>query len=185
MEGKRCYFIFLWTEAIVWALVKALAETSGVWVHQGSTLSPLLFVVVMQEVTKDWESLYADNLSERSRLSGGLKVNMDKTKMMVAGSKPAVRPQRGGYPYEVPRSGVRGQSELSLVPGMFRTQMWTEQEITMGMQLVSGVPWQCLKRYVTWWSRGSCQGKDSQCKEEVEGVGELAGKSEHTLGQLG
>ena len=53
--------------------VKALAGTSeefeiGVGVHQGCALSPLLFVVVMQEVMKDvrgeslWELLYADNL---------------------------------------------------------------------------------------------------------------------------
>ena len=83
-------------EAIVWALrrqnvpeqlitlvmalyvnsrskVKPLAETSeqfkiGVGVHQSSALSPLLFVVVMQEVKKDvrgeslWELFYADDL---------------------------------------------------------------------------------------------------------------------------
>jgi hypothetical protein len=40
----------------------------GVWVHQGSVLSPLLFIVVMEEATKEcrrgdpWELLYADDL---------------------------------------------------------------------------------------------------------------------------
>ena len=53
--------------------VKVLVGTSeefeiGVGVHQGSALSPLLFLVVMQEVMKDvrdeslWKLLYADNL---------------------------------------------------------------------------------------------------------------------------
>ena len=41
----------------------------GVGVHQGSELSPLLFVVVMQEATREargegfWDLLYADDLA--------------------------------------------------------------------------------------------------------------------------
>ena len=53
--------------------VRTLAGTSnefgiGVVVHQGSSLSPLLFVVVMQEATREargeglWDLLYADDL---------------------------------------------------------------------------------------------------------------------------
>ena len=53
--------------------IRTIASTSdafriGVGVHQGSALSPLLFVVVMQEVTRDargeglWDLLYADDL---------------------------------------------------------------------------------------------------------------------------
>ena len=53
--------------------VKTVAGVSkdfdiGVGVHQGSILSPLLFIVVMDEVTKEvrngvsWELGYADNL---------------------------------------------------------------------------------------------------------------------------
>ena len=40
----------------------------NVGVHQGSTLSPLLFILVMEETTKEcvrggsWELLYADDL---------------------------------------------------------------------------------------------------------------------------
>ena len=113
--------------------VKALEGTSekfktGVGVHQDSALSPLLFVVVMQEVTKDvrgeslWELLYADDLviiaeSEEQVVrrfnewktelkTRGLKVNMDKAKMTVVGREPGVSPQRGRYPCGVGGEGV-------------------------------------------------------------------------------
>jgi hypothetical protein len=54
--------------------VRVAGETSeyfdiGLGVHQGSTLSPLLFILVMEEATKDcsrgdpWDLLYADDLT--------------------------------------------------------------------------------------------------------------------------
>ena len=92
--------------------VKTVAGVSNdfdirVGVHQGFILSPLLFIVVMDEETKEvrnevpWELGYADDLvltaeSEHDVLERfvrwrkelelrGLKVNMEKTKMMVTG----------------------------------------------------------------------------------------------------
>ena len=77
-------------------------------VHQGSVLSPLLFAIVVEFVTENArkclmkEVLYADDLalmSEtmeglkekflkwKSALERGLKVNLEKTKVMVCGSK--------------------------------------------------------------------------------------------------
>jgi Reverse transcriptase (RNA-dependent DNA polymerase) len=75
-----------------------------VGVHQGSVLSLLLFIVVMDEVTKEirkgvpWELMFADDLALTKETkekvekvfdrwsdameSKGLKVNMEKTKMM-------------------------------------------------------------------------------------------------------
>ena len=77
-----------------------------VGVHQGSVLSPLLFIIVMQAVSREdaqglpWELLYADDLvvmahteeELKHRLltwkkcleNKGLKVNMEKTKVMCS-----------------------------------------------------------------------------------------------------
>ena len=79
----------------------------GVGVHQGSVLSHLLFILVMEEATREcrvgglWELLYADDLALTAETQGevelmfgewrraverrGLKVNLKKTKMMVTG----------------------------------------------------------------------------------------------------
>ena len=50
-----------------------------VGVHQGSVLSPLLFIVVMEEATKEcrvydlWELLYADDLVLTAELQEGVE----------------------------------------------------------------------------------------------------------------
>ena len=92
----------------------------GVGVHQGSTLSPLLFVIVMEEVSKQvrrggvWEMLYANDLvltaesreeveemfrrwKEAMELRG-LKVNVAKTKLMVSGASYSDPVPMGRYP---------------------------------------------------------------------------------------
>ena len=91
----------------------------GVGVHQGSAVSPLLFVVVMQEATRTarseglWDLLNANGLVKtakseeeavrmfvvwkREMETRGLKVNITKTKLMS--TEPAVRPQWGRYVY--------------------------------------------------------------------------------------
>ena len=102
--------------------VKTVVGTSGafdirVGVHQGLALSPLLFIMVMEEVTKlargdgPWELLYADDLvltaESKEEVTGmfnrwkeemeqrGLKINMEKTKLMVTGNKATERIQSG------------------------------------------------------------------------------------------
>ena len=108
----------LYSNARSW--VKTLAGTSdgvGVGVYQRSTQARLLFVVVMQEATIAargeglWDLLYPNNLVKtakseeeavrkfgvwkREMETRELKVNKNKTKLMVMGREPAVRPQRG------------------------------------------------------------------------------------------
>ncbi len=88
----------------------------GVGVHKGS-LSPLLFITVMEEATRGdgpWELLYADDLvltaeSEEEVIhmfnrwkeemeQGELKINMEKTKLMVIGNKARDRIHSGRWP---------------------------------------------------------------------------------------
>ena len=90
----------------------AYGNTEGfnvrVGVHQGSVLSPLLFVIVMEAITRNmrtglpWELLYADDLALlaegeeelREKLikwkdclkAKGMKVNIGKTKWMISGN---------------------------------------------------------------------------------------------------
>ena len=92
--------------------MKIVAGTSEafdirVGVHNGSALSPLLFITVMEEATKlakgggQWELLYADdsvmtadskeevvdmfNRWKKGMERRGLKINMEKTKLVVTG----------------------------------------------------------------------------------------------------
>ena len=80
-----------------------------VGMHQGSALSPLLFVIVMEAISREfrvalpWELLYADDLvviaeTEEDlikRLSEwknnvenrGMRVNMNKTKVIISGER--------------------------------------------------------------------------------------------------
>ena len=103
----------------------------NVGVHQGSALSPLLFILIMEEATKEcqgeafWHLLYADDLvlsaetkeaveakfmEWKSPLERrGMNVNIGKTKLMVTGKKAEVI-RSGRYPCGVCGSGVRENS---------------------------------------------------------------------------
>jgi len=80
-----------------------------VGMHQGSALSPLLFVIVMEAISREfrvtlpWELLYADDLVVTAETEEGLikrlnewknnvqnrgmRVNMNKTKVMISGER--------------------------------------------------------------------------------------------------
>lgn len=119
--------------------VKSMAGLSeefdiGVGVHQGSALSPLLFITVMEEATKEcrrggpWELLYADDLvitaeskeemKERFEIwregmeRRGLKINLGKTKVMVTGREAAEKVKSGKFPCGCCGKGVGTNSIL-------------------------------------------------------------------------
>ena len=96
--------------------------------NQGSALSPLLFVIVTEAISREfrvalpWELLYADDLaviaeSEEGLIkrlnewkdnmeSKGMRVNMNKTKVMISGERQkAVR-----WPCGVCSTGVGSNS---------------------------------------------------------------------------
>jgi len=103
-----------------------------VGMHQVSALSPLLFVTVMEAISREfrvalpWELLYADDLAVIAiteelikRLnkwtdnmeSKGMSVNMNKTKVMISGVRQKVRQKAVRWPCGVCSKGV-GRNSL-------------------------------------------------------------------------
>jgi len=126
----------------------------GVGVHQGSALSPLLFILVLEVATKEcrtgdpWELLYADDLVltgetkeevtnmflrwKEAMECRGLKVNLGKTKIMVTG-KQGENLQSGRYPCSVCGRGTGTNSILCVT-----CNRWCHGRCS-GLPRVSGV----------------------------------------------
>ena len=104
----------------------------AVGVHLGSVLSPLLFILVLEALSREfctgapWELLYADDLVIMadslelcsSKLKAwkaamekkGLRVNMSKTKFLISGVGLDVLKDTEKFPYAICRSGVGNNS---------------------------------------------------------------------------
>ena len=105
-----------------------------VGVHQGSVLSPLLFIIVLEALSRDfrvgvpWELFFADDLVivatsleqcvarvkawKEGMESKGLRVNMGKTKCMASGIDLDALHDSGKFPCAVCRTGVGTSSIL-------------------------------------------------------------------------
>jgi len=103
-----------------------------VGVHQGSVLSPLLFIIVLEALSRQfrtgcpWELLYADDLVimaesmhelleqvevwKEGMEEKGLRVNMGKTKCMISGSQLDRLQKTGKYPCAVCLTGTGSNS---------------------------------------------------------------------------
>ena len=103
-----------------------------VGVHQGSVLSPLLFIIVLEALSGEfragvpWEDLYADDLViiadsleecvrrlliwKEAMEKKGLRVNAGKTKVMICGTGLDLLQSSGEYPCAVCRTGVGNNS---------------------------------------------------------------------------
>ena len=106
----------------------------GVGVHQGFVLSPLLFIIVLEALSREfrtgcpWELLYADDLMisaesmeellvkvqtwKTEMEKKGLRVNMGKTKIMESGINLDVLKKSGKYPCGVCQSGVGSSNAI-------------------------------------------------------------------------
>jgi len=102
-----------------------------VGMHQCSALSPLLFVIVMEAISREfmvalpWELLYADDLAVIAETeeelikrlnewkgnveSKGMRVSMNKTKVMISGER-QVRQKAVRWPCGVCSKGVGSNS---------------------------------------------------------------------------
>ena len=113
-----------------------LGEKFGVnvGVHQGSVLSPLLFIIVLEAISSEcrdrslWELLYADDLAiiaesleelenrytqwKNGMESKGLRVNLQKTKVLISDANRGPIFPTGKYPCGVCRKGVGRNSIL-------------------------------------------------------------------------
>ena len=103
-----------------------------VGVHQGSVLSPLLFIIVLEALSREfrsrvpWEDLYADDLViiaesleecvrrlltwKEAMEKKGLRVNAGKTKIMIYGTGLDLLQSSGEFPCAVCRTGVGSNS---------------------------------------------------------------------------
>ena len=103
-----------------------------VGVHQGSVLSPLLFIIVLEALSREfragvpWEDLYADDLViiadsleecvrrlliwKEAMEKKGLRVNAGKTKVMICGRGLDLLQSSGDYPCAVCCTGVGNNS---------------------------------------------------------------------------
>ena len=103
-----------------------------VGIHQGSVLSPLLFIIVLEALSREfragvpWEDLYADDLViiadsleecvrrlliwKEAMEKKGLRVNAGKTKVMICGTGLDLLQSSGEYPCAVCRTGVGNNS---------------------------------------------------------------------------
>ena len=106
----------------------------GEGVHQGSVLSPLLFIIVLEALSREfrtgcqWELLYAEDLMISAESmeellvkvqtwkiemeKKGLCVNMGKTKIMESGINLDVLKKSGKYPCGVCQSGVGSSNAI-------------------------------------------------------------------------
>ena len=103
-----------------------------VGVHQGSVLSPLLFIIVLEALSREfrsgvpWEDLYADDLViiaesleecvrrlltwKEAMEKKGLRVNAGKTKIMICGTGLDLLQSSGEFPCAVCHTGVGSNS---------------------------------------------------------------------------
>ena len=126
----------------------------GVGVHQGSVLSPLLFIIVLEALSRDfrvgvpWELFFADDLViiatsleecvERVKAwkegleSKGLHVNMTKTKFMASGLGLDILQDSGKFPCAVCRTGV-GRSSIRCS----KCNLWVHYKKCSGLKTFS------------------------------------------------
>ena len=139
----------------------------GVGVHQGSVLSPLLFILVLEALSHEfrtgvpWELLYADDLAviadtleecvstlnawKEGMENKGLRVNMKKIKFMVTGPGLDVLRDSGAFPCAVCRNGVGSSNAIKCS----QCKLWVHKKVQQYPGQNCSKPKLCLPK-VSW-----------------------------------
>ena len=118
-------------------------------VHQGSVLSPLLFIIVLEALSREfrswvpWEDLYVDDLViiaesleecvrrlltlKEAMEKKGLRVNAGKTKIMICSTVLDLLQSSGKFPCAVCHTGVGSNSILQWLQALGAQEMqWAQ-----------------------------------------------------------
>ena len=133
----------------------------GVGVHQRSVLSQLLFIIVLEALSREfwsgvpWDLLYADDRAvmadsleecvtkleawKRGMESKGRRVNMTKTNLMVSGPGLVVLRDSGAFPCAVCKSGIRQNSiqcsKFNAICGYIRNVAMSAEDLKLTQML--------------------------------------------------
>ena len=149
-----------------------------VGVHQGSVLSPMLFIIVLEGLSREfrcgvpWEDLYADDLViiaesldecvrrfltwEEAIEEKGLRVNAGKTKIMICGTRLELLQSSGEFPCPVCHTGVGSNSIF------FKGCMhWVHKKCSGLKRLIEDPDYRCT------WCQGTARPLDGRSQREV------------------
>ena len=142
-----------------------------VGVHQGSVLSPLLFIIVLEALSREfrsgvpWEDLYAESLEECVRRlltwkeaieKKGLRVNAGKTKIMICGSGLDLLQSSGEFPCAVSHWSGQQQHLLQWL------QALGAQEMQWLKRLKKDLDYRCTR------CQGTARPLDGRPQKEVQ-----------------
>ena len=150
-----------------------------VGVHQGSVLSPLLFIIVLEALSREfragvpWEDLYADDLViiadsleecvrrlliwKEAMEKKGLRVNAGKTKVMICGTGLDLLQSSGEYPCAVCRTGVGNNSIYCN-----GCKLWVHKKCSGLKQLTPNPDYRCAR------CMGNARPIDGRTQSEVQ-----------------
>ena len=150
-----------------------------VGVHQGSVLSPLLFIIVLEALSREfrwgvpWEDLYADDLViiaesleeyvrrlltwKEAMEEKGLRVNAGKTKIMICGTRLDLLQSSGEFPCAVCHTGVGSNSIFCK-----GCKHWVHKKCSGLKHLTEDPDYRCT------WCKGTARPLDGRPQSEVQ-----------------
>ena len=150
-----------------------------VGVHQGSVLSPLLFIIVLEALTREfrcrvhWEDLYADDLViiaesleecvrrlltwREAMEEKGLRVSAGKTKVMICGTGLDLLQSSGEFPCAVCCTGVDSNSIFCK-----GCKHWVHKKCSGLKGLTEDPDYRCT------WCKGTARPLDGRPQREVQ-----------------